>query len=783
MSSSAKGSRNSPFRLVRVVESGGGSAMSENTSEFPLSGATQASRYNLLLTTFVAAIFVSAGLLFAVQPMFTKMVLPQLGGAASVWSVAMVFFQTALLAGYAYAHLLTHLAPGRPSIFIHLAVMVAACLALPLHIATGWGGPPSVGEAFWLLGLFAVSIGLPFFALAANGPLLQAWFVRTDHPAAKDPYFLYAASNFGSFLALVSYPVVVEPFVRLGDQTRLWTLGFYLLILLIAGCGTLLLRSPVLPSVAAVDGAGEAALPTWRDVGSWITLAAVPSGLLLAVTVHISTDVAAAPLLWVLPLALYLLTFVIVFQSRPLIPHWLVVDVQPIFILGLLVVLIIVPIKSIVTLIAVHLLVFIVNALMCHGELARLRPAPRHLTAFYMWISAGGMIGGISAGLIAPYLFNWVAEYPLLIVLAILCRPGLALPASGTGQYPLLGVLGVAALLLIGSTAFDLRLESNLFSVFVGVLLGLTVKFWRAPLPFAAIIAFLFVAGHYFNVNTSDLLVRNFFGVLNVTESSDGRFRVLWHGTTEQGAQRVRDDDGNPLSGRPEMISEFFAGAGIAQTLDAVHARVAGPISYAVIGLGTGTLSCAAQPGDTVTYYEIDPDIVRIARNPKLFNFLSECAPNARIVLGDARLTLMDTPDESYDLIFVDAFIGAAIPIHLLTREAMAIYLRKLKPHGTVAIHVSNRNLELASVVAGTAEANGAITRVYDGGDVQEDASEHRWVPRVAAVARSEEDFGALAKSKYWSVRERDPNQRVWTDDYSNIVGSMLRKLRGDLGG
>jgi hypothetical protein len=424
------------------------------------------------------------------------------------------------------------------------------------------------------------------------------------------------------------------------------------------------------------------------------------------------------------------------------------------------------------------LIVFFVCALMCHGELARRRPAPRYVTAFYMWISAGGVIGGISAGLIAPHVFNWVAEYPILIVLTVLCRPGLALPASGTGQYPLFGALGVAALLAIGATAFDLNFDYDMFYVFIGVLVGLTVQFWRAPLPFAAIIAFLVVAGHYFNEDTSTLMVRNFFGVLDVMETTDGRFRVLWHGTTAQGAQRIRDDDGNLVTGRPEMISEFFAGAGIAQTFDAVHARVAGPISYAVIGLGIGTLACAARPSDTLTYYEIDPDVVRIARDPKLFSFVSECAPNAPIVLGDARLMLADAPDGSYDLIFVDAFLGAAIPVHLLTREAMALYLRKLKPNGIVAMHVSNLNLELASVVAGIAQVNGAITRVYDGGDVEEDASQQRWVPRVAAVARREEDFGVLAKSYYWPIRERDPNQRVWTDDYSNIFGALLRRLQ-----
>jgi hypothetical protein len=753
-----------------------------STSGIPTSAAPQAaaaSSHKLLLAGFVAAIFVSAALLFAVQPLFTKMVLPRLGGAAAVWSVAMVFFQTALLAGYAYAHALTRFAPGRTSVIIHLVVMAAACFALPLHIATGWGRPPLVGEAVWLLGLFAVSIGLPFFALAANGPLLQAWFVRTDHPAAKDPYFLYAASNVGSFLALISYPLVIEPFVRLGDQTLIWTVGFYVLILLIAGCGMLLARSPNRAPEAATAGAGaEEAAPTWRDVAFWVGLAAVPSGLLIAVTAHIATDVAAVPLLWVAPLALYLLTFVIVFQTRPFIPHRLVVAVQPVFILALVFVFVMAPISSIVGLIALHLSVFFVCALMCHGELAQRRPAPRHLTAFYMWISAGGMIGGIAAGLVAPHAFNWVAEYPILIVLAVLCRPGLAWPAWGTGQYPLFAALVLAALFPAVATAFEIGFDPNLFNVFVGVLLGLTVMFWRVPLAFAAIVAFLLIASHAFNDIASNFVTRNFFGVLNVAETSDGRFRLLWHGTTAQGSQRIIDEEGKPLTGRPEMSSEFFAGSGISQTLDAVHDKAAGPINFAVIGLGTGTLACQVRPGDTLTYYEIDPDVARIARDPALFNYVSECDPKVPIVLGDARLRLADAPDGSYDLIFVDAFIGAAIPVHLLTREAMALYLSKLKPNGIVAMHVSNLNLELASVAAGIAEANGAIARVYDGGDVEEDPNQQHWVPRVAAIARRDADFGALAQSAFWPVRKRDANQRVWTDDYSNIVGAILRNLQ-----
>src|SRR5215831_5327545 len=336
----------------------------------------------LLLATFTAAITLSAALVFMLQPMFTKMVLPRFGGAPSVWSVAIVFFQAALLAGYAYAHWLTRYAGGRASVAIHL----------PLSIAAGWDRPPEAAQALWLIGLFTASIGLPFFALAANSPLLQAWFARTDHPAAKDPYFLYAASNVGSFLALVSYPIVIEPYVRLGDQAWSWSVGFCFLIALLAGCGALRWHS--LYENVRADGTAEAP-PNWKDAGFWMALAAVPAGLLVAVTAHISTDVAAVPFLWVLPLALYLLTFVIVFARQPIIPHWLVVAVQPLFIIALVAVIIFDPVKTIVGILAVHLAVFFVNALMCHGELARTRPAPRYLTAFYLWISAGGVIGGI----------------------------------------------------------------------------------------------------------------------------------------------------------------------------------------------------------------------------------------------------------------------------------------------------------------------------------------------------------------------------------------------------
>jgi hypothetical protein len=737
-----------------------------------------------LLVVFTSAIFVSATLLFAVQPMFTKLVLPRLGGAPAVWSVAMVFFQAALLAGYGYAHLLTRHAPGRRSVMIHLALLVVACFWLPLSIASTWGRPPIVGEAFWLLGLFAVSIGPPFFVLAANAPLLQAWFARTDHPSANDPYFLYAASNIGSFLALLSYPILIEPFISLSVQTWLWAAGFIVLILLIAASGYLLWQSadkaPTnVPATATTADAAEAAPPTWGNVVRWVFLAAVPSGLLVAVTAHISTDVAAVPLLWVIPLALYLLTFVIVFSRQPIIPHWLVVEIQPVFILALVAVIVYEPIRLIVGLMAVHLAVFFVATLMCHGELALRRPAASHLTSFYMWMSFGGMVGGIAAGLLAPYTFNWVAEYPILIALAVLCRPGLNWPKTRWQQILVFGSIFLALVGLFLFRQYEQDIDLTTYNAMLGGLLILTVLFWRDPVPFAAIIATVLMAHHFVQEGTSKMTVRSFFGVLKVNETMNGRFRTLSHGTTLHGGQRILDNQGKPVTGRPEPTMYYYDGSAIAQGMDAARAvKGGGPINYAVIGLGTGSLICRSQPGDSATYYEIDALMTWLARDSGMFTFLKECGQQVPIIMGDARLTLADAKDGSYDLIVVDAFTSDAIPIHLLTKEAMEIYLRKLAPRGMVLIHISNRHLELASVVTGIAAANGAVTRVSESGDVTEDDGDYKFLGTVTASARKDEDLGPLAKSQYWELQRPDPRHRVWTDDYSNIIGALIRQLR-----
>src|SRR3569623_1584887 len=392
------------------------------TSSLPADAAPSATRNRAVLAVYTVTIFTSALLLYSVKPLYTKMELTRNGGSHAVWSVEMVFFQSLLLGGYAYAHVLMTLKTRLAPVAIHLGLLAVAFAFLPLSIGSGWAEPPASGYAFWLLGLFAASIGLPFFALAANNPMLQAWFVRTGHPQGPDPYFLYASSNIGSFLALLSYPVLLEPMLTLHMQNLLWTVGYGLLILLIAACGFLLLRAP--PMAIALNESNETALPpSWLQWGRWVFLAAVPSGLLIAVTAHISTDVAAAPLLWVLPLSLYLLTWVLVFQSRPLLPHAWMLKLQPLAIAGVVILLAFGGAQNLLLTLGGHQLCFFLIAMACHGELARTRPAAKYLTGFYVALSFGGMIGGLFAGLVVLFSFSWISEYPIMIASVALCRP------------------------------------------------------------------------------------------------------------------------------------------------------------------------------------------------------------------------------------------------------------------------------------------------------------------------------------------------------------------------
>ncbi len=751
-------------------------------------GQPSAGRNRLVLVVYTAAIFVSALLLFSVQPLFTKMVLPRLGGSPAVWSVAMVFFQSLLLGGYAYAHYLMQLRNRLIPVVVHLVLLAIALTTLPLSIASGWGEPPTSGYAAWLLGLFAVSIGLPFFALAANNPLLQAWFVRSGHPNGPDPYFLYASSNIGSFLALLSYPVLLEPMFTLRTQNLIWSGGYGLLIVLIAACGVLLLRSPASAVVDTLAGDSDTPAPAWILRTRWIFLAAVPSGLLIAVTAHISTDVAAAPLLWVLPLSLYLLTWVLVFQSRPLLPHRWMLLLQPLAIAGVIVLLAIGGEQNLLLTLGGHLLCFFIIAMACHGELARTRPAAKYLTGFYVALSFGGMVGGLFAGLIAPFAFSWIAEYPILLALAALCRPpgGDERFARWSRWYwPFLAVLAVALIAPVyadGKRGAEVMnwLEDNRVWVIgaVGALsallaLGLNANRWKI---FATIVIALFLIRAYPADEGRVETVRSFFGVHKIVVTPHGQYHVLMHGTTIHGAQKFQNDDGTPVTGRPEPITYYHKDGGIGRAITAIRERKGAPLRVAVIGLGSGTLACASEPGETWKFFEIDQSMVDTARDPKYFTYIKNCEPDLQPVMGDARLTFAREPNGIYDLIIIDAYSSDAIPVHLATEEAMKIYKDKLAPQGAVLMHTSNRHLDLTSVVVGIAAANGLKSWVYS-----EDSGrdpEYIFATSVVVSARDDADVGKLDSSDVWAETEADANQRVWTDDYSNVLGAVYRRLR-----
>jgi len=732
----------------------------------------------VLLLSFASTLFLSALLLFAVQPMFAKMVLPVLGGSPAVWSVAMCFFQAALLAGYAYAHCLSARIRTPLAVIIHLCVMLAAVYLLPLGIAQGWGRPPETGLHLWVLGLFAASIGVPFFALAGNAPLLQAWFAKTGHRHADDPYFLYGASNLGSLLALLSYPVVIEPAATLAQQGTAWSLGFKVLALMVGLCGLAMLVSRR-PKEAKSQSTALASGPvTGQQRLAWTGLAFVPSGLLVAVTSHISTDVAAAPFLWVLPLALFLLTFVVTFQRKPVIPHKAMLAIQPVAVAALVICMMLPLQKYWLALTVLHLAVFFVCAMVCHGELVRRRPEASNLTSFYLWMSFGGALGGFFTGLLAPNIFSTILEYPLMIVLALFARPGFF---SGD-RKSLLRDLAIIAILFTVITGPKLMAGIELVfsapAAYIAILavLGTAIILSRPhPRRLAGLVAIALAAGQVLAPDIAKgTSQRGFFGVIKVVDTPDGKFRLMMHGTTLHGAEMTDRPDGT----KPEPLTYFHRNGPFADVIRAARAR--GPLAnVAVIGLGTGSLACYRNEGENWRFFEIDPIVARLADDPGSFSFLDSCAPHAPVVIGDARITLTDQPEGLYNLLVIDAFSSDAIPIHLITREAIALYLSRMADDGILAFHVSNANMDLRPVLAATARELGLAVMTRYGGKEGAQNETYKNAAIVVALARRPSSLEPLAAMKEWEPLP-DSGWRVWTDDYSNILQAIF-EARGGL--
>lgn len=727
----------------------------------------------LPVAVYSATIFLSAALLFFLEPMFSKMVLPLLGGSAAVWSVAMVVFQGLLLAGYLYAHLLTRLLQPRTAAIVHLAMLAAAMIALPIAVRGADGVPPANGVSLWLVGVFLLSVGFPCFALSANAPLLQAWFARSDRANADKAYFLYRASNLGSFAILLSYPFLIEPNIGLAAQSRLWSGLYAVLALAVAACGLIVLRAP--------DGetaqAGHAAAVRWSDRLRWLVLAFVPSGLLVAVTAYIATDVASAPFLWILPLALYLLTFVLLFTDRPAISAKAMLALQPVTVALLVISFLWTSKLPWGVSFLVHLTGFFVAAMVCHGQLYARRPDASALTEFYVWMSFGGVLGGIFAALAAPHLFDTVIEYPLLVFAAILARPGILAAArkDWLRDGAFLGVCGGALAMAFFATGKSLAI----YTVSVMALAALVAFSGRAPARFVALAgALLAITNLYDPAQYTAWRGRSFYSAYRAVDLSGGRFRVLFQGTTAHGGERLLNDDGSTMTARPQPLTYYYRGGPYDTAIAAIRRRAGGVLHrVALVGLGMGALSCNAVAGESWTFYELDPLSVDIAHDKRLFRSVSRCAPDAPSVIGDGRLTLRATRP-GIDLLILDMFTSDSVPTHMLTREAFALYKTRLSAHGAITINISNRNLKLSDIVAASAAANGMVTAVKLDRNAPDTPHTLHLRAEIAVVARDAKDMAALGLGPGWRIVTPAAATRVWTDDYSAILDAIFAKMR-----
>lgn len=731
------------------------------------------------MTTAFAALyactaFFSAFMLFLLEPMFAKMILPRLGGAANVWITAMMFYQMALLLGYGYAHLSSARSLRRQWL-LHAALSICAMAALPLGVPADWAPPPQANPALALALMMSLAVGAPFAILSATAPLIQRWFTAAN--PGKDPYVLYAVSNAGSFAALIAYPLIVEPHFALAAQSALWSGGFALWALAMAGAGWWAARRATANEEKAPSGAKEAEPVSWRLIGRWLVLAAIPSSLMLSTTTFISTDIASIPLLWVAPLGLYLATFILAFSSASEKAGRFAAWLYPILLAPLCIFLLPVLGKSSsneALSLPLHLAAFFIAALVCHTELSRAKPSASRLTLFFFVVSLGGALGGVFNSLIAPAIFSDVLEYPIGIALAAAVLPAAGVKPSAKA-FAIAAAAGAAAALAewiptpADQTDARYLLEYKAL-LLIGAVLLMLVR--RSPSALA------FGAGLYL---TSGILVpssagqlfaeRNFYGVNRVRDWPEGGLRMMEHGTTVHGLMAL--DPAHRLT----PLSYYNPAGGIAEAAFA-RAAAAGAPSFAVVGLGAGQMVCNGDAGWRYDFYEIDPGVARIAADKSLFPFLADCPAKHSLVLGDGRLMLRRAPDQSYDAVILDAFTSDSIPLHLLTREALGEYMNKLKPGGLLVLHLSNRYFNLAPVIAATARdlrVQGAA-RLREGSVVAGTALPV-YGSLVVALTRSPEALNPLFDIG-WRRLKTVPGFEAWTDDWSDLLATLILPWR-----
>ncbi len=730
---------------------------------------------------FLAASFVSAALLFLVEPIVAKGILPVLGGGAVVWTTCAAFFQVALVGGYLYGHLLSRRRRLRAAAAVHVLLLVAATVLFHRGARGAWMAPAR-HEALWLFARLATTVGPCFVLLAATAPLILRWFTAAAGAQAREPYFLYAASNAGSLMALLAYPVLLEPWTGLRAQRQVWLALVLVDSLLLAVCAWQARGATPARDAPAAPGAP---VVSWRARGRWMLLAAVPSSLLLSVTSYMTTDLVALPLLWVLPLALYLLTFVAAFSVKRRISTTRLLWIQGLLVVPVAAEMAVTRQGSALLLIPLHGALFLVSALVCHRRLADSRPPPEQASGFYLCLALGGAAGALFNVFLAPALFRSMAEYPLGLVAAILLRP--APPAdspndsSGSGRARWTDLALPAALAVGLALAFSAlrRLSASASPQAQLVALGLILAgagaaiyaFRFRPVRFGLGLGLMIGCGALLGVGSPPVVAarRSFYAVHRVTR--EGSILKLASGNTLHGAQ-----DTAPGRSR-EPLTYYHRRSPIA---DVLSASAGSPLvrRVGVVGLGAGALAAYAEPGAHWTFFEIDPVVASLSEDDGLFTYLRDAGRSARVdvVLGDGRLTLAAQPDGSFGLLVLDAFSSDAVPVHLLTLEALSLYLRKLAPDGLLAFHVSNRYVALDRVIAGAAGTLG-LAALERAGEVsaqegQEGKSGSVWV----VVGRSPGALGRIAARPGW--RPIGGAVRAWTDDASSLAPVL--RLDGD---
>jgi hypothetical protein len=752
--------------MTTVVEPDAGAATEEPAPPAPTPGT--AGRGTVVL--FTATTFTSATLLFLVQPMVAKMLLPQLGGSAAVWNTASVFFQATLLAGYAFAHLTLRRLGTTRQPWLQVAVIGAGLALLPIGVPGGWQAPLTGTPVGWTLLVLVAMVGLPFFVLSTVSPALQRWFSVTDHPDADDPYFLYAAGNVGSLLALLAYPLVIEPRVALDDQARWWAAGYALFFVLALACAvaTRRFRGAVAGAAEGESGTDRRSELSWTTRLRWIGFAAVPSALMLGVTRHISSEVAAMPLLWVAPLAIYLGTFVIAFGRHPdravaISSRALKLLVVPLALsmYGLL--------SSLALSLALNLGVFAAAAMVAHGRLSQERPATDRLTDFYLMLSVGGVVGGATAALLAPLVFSTVLEYPLAVIAALALLPAAAFdglrPSRARAAMVAALVLATAVgAVVVRSSGTQQALQTAMLVAGLGAALAYVLT--RTPKGFAAAIGVVFAVAVLIPANRTTFEERTFYGVhrVYVDQANDGR-HVLLNGSTVHGMEYPN----GPTANQP---TTYYHPTGPAGRWFAANAD-AGPRRLAIIGLGTGALAWYGDDGDHLDLYEIDPAVVDIAERPDLFTFLDRTPASYDVHVGDGRVLVAEADGPKADALVVDAFSGDSIPAHLLTTEAVGLYLDAITTDGAIVIHISNRFFDFRPVVAQLAAHHDLVAWVDADEPTAAEAAEGKLASTWVVLARSDDDTG-VAGTEGWTRLEAQPGDPLWTDQRSDLL-SILR--------